>query len=157
MFKAVPNLADYVFGWVVHPYTAGREVERLNKAVTDLKAQGVTDPAIYATEYGVSCTVDGVTLGYVDSATSKFVPDNYGHATNLTWKVGGPLQAQRIQAMIDGCPNLRGLWVYHATNGKGAHNLREVNFGNMTWPDLRVIAEKCEPLKALAASLKTTG
>ncbi len=152
MFKAVPNLADYAYGWVVHPYTADRELEQLNKAVRDLQAQGVKDPGIYASEYGIACTADGVTL--VDS---KGTPSNYGHATNLTWRDGGPLQRQRIDAMRAGCPNLKALWVYHATNGKGAHNLREANFGQMTWPDLQVIPEKCAPLKQLAASLKTTG
>lgn len=148
MFAAVPNLADYVFGWVVHPYTAGREVERLNKAVSDLQAQGVTDPAIYATEYGIAATVDGVTL-----TLSNGTPDNYGHATNMTTRVAGPLVVQRVEAMRAGCRHLRGVWIYHATNGRGAHNLRETNYGQMTWPDLRPITDRTEPLKAYALGL----
>jgi len=152
MFQAVANLADYVFGWVVHPYTAGREVERLNKAVTDLQAQGVTDPEILATEYGIAATVDGVTL-----TLSNGTPDNYGHPTNLTTKQAGPLVVQTIEAMRRGCRYLRGVWVYHATNGRGAHTLRETNFGQTTWPDLVPITDRTEPLKQLAASLGTTG
>jgi hypothetical protein len=147
MFKAVPDLGSYAAGWVVHPYTAGREVERLNRAVTDLQAQGVTDPAIYATEYGIASTVDGVAL----------VPDNYGHPTNLTWRDCGPLLAQTIDAMRAGCPNLRALFVYHATDGNTGHNQRESNFGVMTWPSLTVKADIAGPLKAYADAVKALG
>lgn len=67
MFAAVPDLAQRVAGWTVHPYGPRRRWQpRIDRLIEQTRARGAPDLPIHVTEYGIS-TDDG-----------RCLSDNYG-------------------------------------------------------------------------------
>lgn len=119
MFAAVPTLASYVAGWVVHPYGTGGpgKVERM---IADLAARGETKLPIDVTEFGIS-TDNGRTLS-----------DNYGFPTNLTYAAAAKLLPEAVAKIVKiAGPRLRSFLVYQGRDQKpsGTTTGRESYFG----------------------------
>lgn len=74
MFAAVPDLASYVTGWVIHPYGPVWGPQRIDHALSDLARHGDTTKPFYFTEFGLA-TDNGHTLD-----------DNYGYPKNQTYQ-----------------------------------------------------------------------
>ncbi len=154
MFAAVPDLHLHVAGWTVHPDTAGREVERLQRATDQTAAHGAPrDMPIFATEWGIASTATGVTLvadlGRRVNGVPVLEPDNYGHSPNLTHHQAAALEPKVIATMRT-VPQLRQVIVYNSHDGAPASNKREDNFGRLTVDSRWNLVEKPTELKALA-------
>ncbi len=126
MYAAVPDLHLHVAGWVVHPYTAGREVERLQRAIDQTAAHGAprTMP-LYVTEWGLASTATGVTL----------VPDNYGHPVNLTHAQAAVLVPKVIRGDAHGPEPASGRDLQQPRRRRLEQRARK-NFGVLFYPSL---------------------
>ena len=107
MFDAVPNLAQLVDGWTVHPYgPRSRWEPKLDRLIASTAANGA--PAsipIDVTEYGIS------------SANGTPLTDNYGWPTNLTYaQAAAALDDTIAQMRADPAigPRLRHFMIYAA-------------------------------------------
>ena len=82
-FAAVPNLPEYVSGWVIHPYgTSGPA--KLERMISQLARHGETSKPIDVTEFGIA-TDNGRTL-----------TDNYGWPRNLTYSQAASLLPEAV-------------------------------------------------------------
>ncbi|HEX5146011.1 MAG TPA: glycosyl hydrolase, partial [Conexibacter sp.] len=66
MFKAVPDLGDYVAGWTIHPY-GPNWATRIDSTINSTKAAGSRDLPIWITEWGLS------------TDNGRCLDDNYGY------------------------------------------------------------------------------
>ena len=71
MLKAVPNLADLVAGWTIHPYGPSWAT-RIDSTVNSAKAAGARDLPIWVTEWGLS------------TDNGRCLSDNYGFDKCMT-------------------------------------------------------------------------
>jgi len=120
MFKAVPNLGQYVAGWTVHPYGPNWQTI-MDKVVSSAQADGAPSSIpLYATEFGLA------------TDNGRCLDDNYGWnkcmsyaeaATTLGSVVGS------MHARYGG--RLAGLYLYDANDlaTSGASTSRENYFG----------------------------
>ena len=80
MFAAVPNLSEYVAGWVIHPYsnqatahsTDTSGIPKMERMVADLAAFGNTTTPIDVTEWGITSDngptlSNGVHMSYAEA------------------------------------------------------------------------------------------
>ena len=85
MFAAVPDLASYAAGWVVHPYGPSGS-ERINRTIAYLTANRVRRASIriYVTEWGLA------------SADGRMLDDNYGNPANMTYTQAAHLLSSTV-------------------------------------------------------------
>ncbi len=124
MFRAVPNLAQMVDGWTVHPYgPRSRWKPKLDRLIWSTAAHGA--PAsipIDVTEYGIS------------SSNGRALTDNYGWPTNMTYaQAAAALENTIAEMRFDPTigPRLRDFMIYaaHDLRPQGTTADREQNFG----------------------------
>jgi hypothetical protein len=72
MFDAVPDLADYVAGWTVHPYGPNWKIP-MDNMIAAMKQRGAVDKPLYATEWGLS------------SDNGRCLSDNFGFDKCMTY------------------------------------------------------------------------
>lgn len=122
MFQAVPNLAQYVAGWTIHPYGEDwwlqRRIDRINAATTKYGAP--KSIPVDVTEWGVS--TDG----------GRCLDDNYGLDKCMSYdEAAGLLRAEpgKLNTMLQG--RLRTFMMYQVRDQAmpGADNGREHFFG----------------------------
>lgn len=120
MFDAVPDLAQRVAGWTVHPYGPDWK-SRIDGTLANARRQGAPETIpVYVTENGIASD-DGRCLG-----------DNYGWDKCMTYQQAGNALTQSIAAMRSRYGSrLRAVYHYHAHDLKhpGASNDREAYFG----------------------------
>ncbi|HUB35243.1 MAG TPA: hypothetical protein VL972_00325 [Solirubrobacteraceae bacterium] len=116
MFAAVPNLAQLVAGWTVHPYGPHWEAT-INRLVASTKAEGASSSIpIYATEFGIS------------SDNGRCLQENFGFNRCMTYGEA----ASTLETAISGMQakygsRLRALYVFQARDqdATGASTERE--------------------------------
>jgi len=87
MFKAVPNLASYVGGWTIHPYTTNWR-ERLETLVSETAEHGAPSSIpIDITEWGLS------------TDNGKCVTENYGWNPCMTYSEAAATLKQTVAEM----------------------------------------------------------
>jgi hypothetical protein len=116
MFAAVPNLAQLVAGWTVHPYGPHWEAT-INRLVASTKAEGASSSIpIYATEFGIS------------SDNGRCLQENFGFNRCMTYGEA----ASTLETAVSGMQakygsRLRALYVFQARDqdATGASTERE--------------------------------
>ncbi len=122
MFNAVPDLASYVAGWVIHPYGPGWQA-RMDRMINQLAAHGAAPSStipMFITEWGIS-TDNGRTLS-----------NNYGFPTNMTYQQAADALHAAVYAMVARYnQRLRMFLIYngHDDQASGAGTDREWYFG----------------------------
>ncbi|HWI70318.1 MAG TPA: hypothetical protein VNT55_00070, partial [Baekduia sp.] len=125
IYKAVPNFADYVSGWVMHPYgPAARWQPIMDNALAQVTAHGApkTIP-IYVTEYGIA------------SDNGRCLDDNYGWDTCMTYDQAGAALTSTVAAMRARYGSrLAAMYLYQVHDQKttGTSTSRESYFGGLT-------------------------
>jgi Cellulase (glycosyl hydrolase family 5) len=119
MFKAVPNLGDYVAGWTIHPY-GPNWATRIDSTISSTKAAGSRDLPIWVTEWGLS------------SDDGRCLDDNYGWSTCMTYSEA----ASTLHSVLSGMESrygsrLGGFYLYQAHDqyASGTKGGREAYFG----------------------------
>jgi hypothetical protein len=120
MFAAVPDLAQRVAGWTVHPYGSNWQA-RLDQLVSSTASHGASSSIpIYITEWGLS-TDNGHCLD-----------NNYGWNACMTYSQAAGTLETAVNAMrVRYGPRLAAMYLYQAHDQKasGATNGRESYFG----------------------------
>jgi hypothetical protein len=119
MFDAVPDLADHVAGWTVHPYGPQWQIP-MDNMLAAMKARGVAEKPLYATEWGVS------------SDNGRCLSDNYGWDKCMTYAQA----ASTLKSVIAGMrarygSRLASVYLYSTSDLKpsGSSTDREQYFG----------------------------
>ena len=119
MFKAVPDLDDYVSGWTIHPY-GPNWAARIDSTINSTKAAGARDLPIWITEWGLS-TDNGACLS-----------DNYGFDKCMTYDAA----ATTLRATLSGMQSRYGsrlgaffLYQAHDQYASRSQTGREAFFG----------------------------
>ncbi|HEU4702763.1 MAG TPA: hypothetical protein VFS37_09800 [Conexibacter sp.] len=119
MFRAVPDLDDFVDGWTIHPY-GPNWATRIDSTVNSTKTAGARDLPIWVTEWGLS-TDNGVCLS-----------DNYGFDKCMTYDTA----ATTLRATVSGMKSRYGtrlgaffLYQAHDQYASGSQTGREAFFG----------------------------
>jgi len=119
MFKAVPDLDDYVDGWTIHPY-GPNWATRIDSTVNSTKTAGARDLPIWVTEWGLS------------SDNGKCLSDNYGFDKCMTYDTA----ATTLRATVSGMKSRYGsrlgaffLYQAHDQYASGSQTGREAFFG----------------------------
>jgi hypothetical protein len=86
MFDAVPNLADYVAGWTVHPYGPNWRIP-MDNMIAAMHTRGAVDKPLYATEWGLS------------SDNGRCLSDNFGFDKCMTYDTAASTLQSAIAAM----------------------------------------------------------
>ena len=119
MFAAVPDLAERVAGWTLHPYGPRWEA-RFARLAAQTRAAGAS-PAIpiWVTEYGLA-TDDG-----------RCLSDNYGWDRCMSYAAAGSALRGAIAGMRAAQPRLRAVLLYqgHDQRPSGTTSEREHYFG----------------------------
>jgi len=120
MFKAVPDLDDYVDGWTIHPY-GPNWATRIDSTVNSTKTAGSRDLPIWVTEWGLS------------SDNGRCLSDNYGFDKCMTYDAA----ATTLRATISGMKSRYGsrlgaffLYQAHDQYASGTQTGREAYFGS---------------------------
>jgi hypothetical protein len=119
MLKAVPNLADLVNGWTIHPY-GPTWATRIDSTINSAKAGGARDLPIWITEWGLS-TDNGNCLS-----------DNYGFDKCLTYDQAASTLHSALAGMQSRYGNRLGaffLYQAHDQYAPGTRTGREAYFG----------------------------
>jgi hypothetical protein len=121
MFKAVPDLDDFVDGWTIHPY-GPNWATRIDSTVNSTKTAGSRDLPIWVTEWGLS-TDDG-----------RCLSDNYGFDKCMTYDAA----ATTLRATVSGMQSRYGsrlgaffLYQAHDQYASGTQTGREAYFGSV--------------------------
>ena len=119
MFDAVPDLANYVAGWTVHPYGPQWKIP-MDNMLAAMKSRGAVDKPLYATEWGVS------------SDNGRCLSDNFGFDKCMTYATA----ASTLKDVISGMrarygSRLAQVYLYSTSDLKatGASTDREQYFG----------------------------
>jgi Glycosyl hydrolase catalytic core len=119
MFRAVPNLDDYVSGWTIHPY-GPNWATRMDSTVNSARTAGSRDLPLWVTEWGLS------------SDNGRCLDDNYGFDTCMTYGEA----ATTLHSALAGMQNRYGsrlgaLYLYQANDqySPGVSTSRERYFG----------------------------
>jgi len=143
MFKAVPNLAQLVAGWTVHPYGT-ESLRRIDEVVTQTQADGAPSTIpIYVTEWGLS------------TANGRCLSDNYGWNPCMTYEEAGADLASTVAAMRERFGSrLRALYLYQAQDlaSSGTSTDREEHFGVLQYNGARKGAYTTEVESLLTAN-----
>jgi hypothetical protein len=120
MFKAVPNLGQYVTGWTIHPY-GPRWRPRLEALIHETAAQGAPSSIpIDITEWGLA-TDNGYCL-----------TENYGWNPCMTYGEAGEVLTRTVSEMRQTLGGRMGLFMLYQIRDQqatGATNDREAYFG----------------------------
>jgi hypothetical protein len=76
MFRAVPDLGDYVVGWTIHPY-GPNWAARIDSTINSTRAAGSRDLPIWVTEWGLA------------TDNGRCLDDNYGFDKCMTYGAAG--------------------------------------------------------------------
>lgn len=121
MFDAVPDLANYVAGWTVHPYGPQWQVP-MDNMLAAMKARGAVDKPLYVTEWGVS------------SDNGRCLSDNFGYDKCMTYATA----ANTLKTVVAGMrarygARLASVFLYSTADQRstGASTDREHYFGAM--------------------------
>lgn len=143
MFKAVPNLAQLVAGWTVHPYGT-ESLRRIDEVVTQTQADGAPSTIpIYVTEWGLS------------TANGRCLSDNYGWNPCMSYEEAGADLALTVAAMRERFGSrLRALYLYQAQDlaSSGTSTDREEHFGVLQYNGARKGAYTTEVESLLTAN-----
>ncbi|HEX7290660.1 MAG TPA: hypothetical protein VF250_05960 [Conexibacter sp.] len=119
MFRAVPDLDDYVSGWTIHPY-GPNWATRIDSTVNSTKTAGARDLPIWVTEWGLS------------SDNGRCLSDNYGFDKCMTYDAA----ATTLRATLAGMQSRYGrrlgaffLYQAHDQYASGSQTGREAFFG----------------------------
>jgi hypothetical protein len=119
MLKAVPNLADLVNGWTIHPY-GPTWATRMDSTINSAKAGGARDLPIWITEWGLS------------TDNGRCLSDNYGFEKCMTYDQA----ASTVNAALAGMQSRYGsrlgaffLYQAHDQYASGTRTGREAYFG----------------------------
>ena len=123
MFKAVPNLAQMVAGWTVHPYGPNWQ-SRLDALVSQTAASGAPSSffliPIYVTEWGLA------------TDNGRCLSDNYGWNKCMSYAEAASALASTVTEMRARYGSrLRGFYLYQAQDqsASGTSSDREQYFG----------------------------
>lgn len=87
MFKAVPNLGQYVAGWTVHPYGPNWQT-KMDEVVSQTQAAGASSSIpLYVTEWGLS------------TDNGRCLDNNYGWNTCMTYSEAAQTLGSTVTAM----------------------------------------------------------
>jgi hypothetical protein len=119
MFRAVPDLDDYVSGWTIHPY-GPNWAARIDSTLNSTKTAGARDLPIWVTEWGLS------------SDDGRCLSDNYGFDKCMTYDAA----ATTLRATLAGMQSRYGrrlgaffLYQAHDQYASGSQTGREAFFG----------------------------
>src|SRR5215218_642922 len=119
MLKAVPNLADLVKGWTIHPY-GPTWATRIDSTINSAKAGGARDLPIWITEWGLS------------TDNGRCLSDNYGFEKCMTYDAA----ASTVNSTLAGMQSRYGsrlgafyLYQAHDQYASGTRTGREAYFG----------------------------
>jgi hypothetical protein len=119
MFKAVPDLDDYVSGWTIHPY-GPNWAARIDSTISSTKTAGSRDLPIWITEWGLS------------TDNGKCLSDNYGFDKCLTYDAAATTLRATLSGMQSRYGNRLGaffLYQAHDQYASGSQTGREAFFG----------------------------
>ncbi len=120
MFKAVPNLGQYVAGWTIHPYGPGWR-SRFEALIQETAAQGApSNIPIDVTEWGLS------------TDNGKCLTENYGWNVCMNYNEAGEVLTRTVSEMRQMLGSRMGLFMLYQVRDKvvpGASNNREEYFG----------------------------
>lgn len=125
IYAAVPNFADYVSGWTMHPYgPQTRWQPNVDNALAILASHDApTSTPLYFTEYGLS------------TDNGRCLDDNYGWDRCMTYDQAGSALTSTVAAMRARYGSrLAGLYLYQAHDlaNPGVTSGREQYFGGLT-------------------------
>ena len=120
MFKAVPDLDDYVDGWTIHPY-GPNWATRIDSTINSTRTAGSRDLPVWVTEWGLS------------TDNGRCLSDNYGFDKCMTYDTA----ATTLHATIAGMQSRYGsrlgaffLYQAHDQYASGTQTGREAYFGS---------------------------
>jgi len=120
MFKAVPDLGNYVDGWTIHPY-GPNWATRIDSTVNSTKTAGSRDLPIWVTEWGLS------------TDNGRCLSDNYGFDPCMTYDAA----ASTLHSVLSGMESRYGsrlgaffLYQAHDQYATGTQTGREAYFGS---------------------------
>jgi hypothetical protein len=119
MFDAVPDLADYVAGWTVHPYGPKWQIP-MDNMLAAMRSRGAVDKPLYATEWGVS------------SDNGRCLSDNFGFDKCMTYSAAATTLRDAIAGMRARYGSrLASVYLYSTSDLKptGSSDDREMYFG----------------------------
>jgi hypothetical protein len=120
MFKAVPNLAQLVAGWTIHPYGT-ESVRRINEMIAQTQAVGAPSTIpIYVTEWGLS------------TDNGRCLSENYGWNPCMSYEEAATDLATSVAAMHEHFGGrLHAIYLYQAQDlaSSGSSTNREEYFG----------------------------
>lgn len=120
MFKAVPNLGQYVAGWTIHPYGPGWR-SRFEALIAETAAQGApSNIPIDVTEWGLS------------TDNGKCLTENYDWNVCMSYNEAGEVLTRTVSEMRQMLGSRMGLFMLYQVRDKvvpGASNNREEYFG----------------------------
>jgi hypothetical protein len=120
MFKAVPNLGQYVAGWTIHPYGPGWRA-RFEALIQETAAQGApSNIPIDVTEWGLS------------TDNGQCLTENYGWNSCMTYNEAGEVLTRTVSEMRQMLGSRMGLFMLYQVRDKvapEASNNREEYFG----------------------------
>jgi hypothetical protein len=119
MLKAVPNLADLVNGWTIHPY-GPNWATRIDSTVNSAKTGGARDLPIWVTEWGLS------------SDNGRCLSDNYGFNKCMTYDEAASTLHSALAGMQSRYGSRLGaffLYQAHDQYATGTQTGREAYFG----------------------------
>ncbi len=120
MFKAVPNLGQYVAGWTIHPYGPGFR-PRLEALIRETAAQGApSNIPIDITEWGLA------------TDNGKCLTENYGWNPCMTYSEAAEVLTRSVSEMRQLLGSRMGLFMLYQVRDKqptGASSDREEYFG----------------------------
>jgi hypothetical protein len=122
MFEAVPDLAQRVAGWTVHPYGPRASwQDRMDRLIAQTEARGADDDVpIWITEWGIS------------SDDGRCLDGNYGWDRCMTYAAAADALAQTVEEMRRAYGDrLRAFLLYQGTDQRpsGTSSSREHYFG----------------------------
>jgi hypothetical protein len=119
MFDAVPDLADHVAGWTVHPYGPRWQIP-MDNMLAAMRSRGAVDKPLYATEWGIS------------SDNGRCLSDNFGFDKCMTYATAATTLHDAIAGMRARYGSrLAALYLYSTSDLQptGASDDREHYFG----------------------------
>jgi hypothetical protein len=121
MFRAVPDLDDFVDGWTIHPY-GPNWATRIDSTINSASTAGARDLPVWVTEWGLS------------TDNGRCLSDNYGFDKCLTYDAA----ATTLRATVSGMQSRYGsrlgaffLYQAHDQYASGTQTGREAYFGSV--------------------------
>jgi hypothetical protein len=119
MLRAVPNLADLVNGWTIHPY-GPTWATRIDSTINSAKVSGARDLPIWITEWGIS------------TDNGRCLSDNYGFDKCMSYDAAATTLHSALAGMQARYGSrLGGFFLYQAHDqyASGSQSGREAFFG----------------------------